>query len=65
MFGSVPRTLWERKNPPDSLNRIELATRLLWLEDRSSSRRILVDAGNGDKFDERTAAILRATVERL
>jgi glyoxylase-like metal-dependent hydrolase (beta-lactamase superfamily II) len=57
MFGSVSRTLWERKNPADSLNRIELATRLLWLEDESSSRRILVDAGNGNKFDQRTASI--------
>lgn len=62
MFGSVPRALWERKNPADDLNRIDLATRLLWIEDETSSRRILVDVGNGDKFDERTAAMFELRV---
>ena len=61
MFGSVPRTLWERKNPADESNRIELATRLLWLE--GGGRKILVDAGNGDKFDERAAEMFAIKVE--
>ena len=61
MFGSVPRMLWERKNPADESNRIELATRLLWLE--GGGRKILVDAGNGDKSDERAAEMFAIKVE--
>ena len=33
MMGSVPRVLWEKSNPPDSLNRIKLAMRCLLLDD--------------------------------
>jgi glyoxylase-like metal-dependent hydrolase (beta-lactamase superfamily II) len=48
MFGSVPKTLWSRTNPPDDRNRIPLAMRALLViyEDR----RILVDAGVGRVF---------------
>lgn len=54
MFGSVPRTLWEKRQAPDALNRILLATRLLWIEEEGAGgRRVLVDTGNGQKFDER------------
>ena len=45
MFGTVPRVLWEKTNPPDALNRIDLALRTLLAED--GERRILVDAGIG------------------
>ena len=45
MFGTVPRVLWEKTNPPDEKNRIELALRSLVAED--GERRILVDAGVG------------------
>ena len=55
MFGSVPRTMWQKRQTPDAHNRILLATRLLWIEAESdpAGPRILVDTGNGDKFDER------------
>ena len=51
MFGSVPKTLWHKRAPADEENRIELATRSLLIEDTESTRRILVDVGNGTKFD--------------
>ena len=45
MFGTVPKALWEKTNPPDEKNRIELALRCLLAE--GDGRRILVDAGIG------------------
>jgi len=47
MFGVVPKPLWSRTNPSDELNRIEMTTRCLLIE--SDERKILVDAGIGDK----------------
>ena len=45
MFGTVPKTIWEKTNPPDAFNRIELALRCLFAE--GGGRRILVAAGIG------------------
>ena len=55
MFGSVPKPLWSRLQPPDELNRIRLAMRCMLLE--GEGRRILVDDGIGDKFSARLADI--------
>ncbi len=51
MFGVVPKVLWNKTNPADDLNRINLATRSLLLV--SEDRRILVDTGIGNKNDEK------------
>ena len=51
MFGVVPRTLWEKENPPDDKNRILLALNNLLLI--GDGRIILVDTGIGTKFDEK------------
>lgn len=51
MFGVVPKVLWNKTNPADDLNRINLATRSLLLV--SEKRKILVDTGIGNKFDEK------------
>jgi glyoxylase-like metal-dependent hydrolase (beta-lactamase superfamily II) len=51
MFGVVPKTLWSRTNPADSLNRIDLAARSLLIED--GNRLILIDAGMGNKEEDR------------
>ena len=51
MFGVVPRTLWERTNPPDHDNRIKMAARSLLIEDRN--RLILIDTGMGNKQSEK------------
>lgn len=51
MFGSVPKALWDRSNPSDEQNRIQLATRSLLL--RGHGRVVLVDLGCGTKFSEK------------
>jgi glyoxylase-like metal-dependent hydrolase (beta-lactamase superfamily II) len=51
MFGVVPKTLWSRTNPADSMNRIDLAARSLLIED--GNRLILIDAGMGNKQEDR------------
>jgi len=51
MFGIIPKTLWERKMPSDELNRIQMVTRSLLLV--SKDKRILIDTGNGDKWQEK------------
>ncbi len=57
MFGSVPRPLWSRTNPPDERNRIRLAMRCLLLV--GHGRRVLVDVGLGDKPDAKFRDIFR------
>ena len=47
MFGVVPKSLWQKTNPSDSNNLIDLTARCMLIE--SGSRLILVDAGMGDK----------------
>lgn len=48
MFGTVPKVLWEKSNPPDEKNRIEMEARALLL--KSPDRKIIVDCGNGRDF---------------
>jgi glyoxylase-like metal-dependent hydrolase (beta-lactamase superfamily II) len=55
MFGVVPRTLWEKRTTPDERNRIPMAMRPLLV--RSRERLMIIDAGCGDKMDEKSAAI--------
>ena len=51
MFGVVPKSLWQKSNPSDSDNLIDLTARCMLIE--SGSRLILVDAGMGDKQSEK------------
>ena len=51
MFGVVPKSLWQKTNPSDSNNLIDLTARCMLIE--SGSRLILVDAGMGDKQSEK------------
>jgi glyoxylase-like metal-dependent hydrolase (beta-lactamase superfamily II) len=55
MFGVVPRTLWERQKPPDEKNRIRMGTNCLLIA--TGSELVLVDAGLGEKNDEKFQAI--------
>ena len=55
MFGIIPKNLWRKTNPPDDQNRIKLATRNILLE--NGERKILVDTGMGDKWDEKAKKI--------
>ncbi len=47
MFGVVPKSLWQRTNPADAHNMIDIAARCLLIED--GDRLILIDTGMGDK----------------
>lgn len=50
MFGVVPQALWHKAYAPgDDKNRIPMTARSLLI--RGGGRTILVDTGNGDKFD--------------
>lgn len=51
MFGVVPKQLWERQIPADSLNLCNWAMRCLLIED--GKRLILIDTGMGDKQPEK------------
>ncbi len=55
MFGVVPKVMWERHHPADLMNRIDLALRCLLVD--HEDRRILVDVGIGDRWDERKTGI--------
>jgi glyoxylase-like metal-dependent hydrolase (beta-lactamase superfamily II) len=61
MFGVVPRVLWEKHHPPDHKNRIEMALRSLYAE--QGDKRILVDTGLGDRWDEKGRQIF--AIERV
>ena len=49
MFGVVPRVLWQQKSPPDERNRIRLRANSLLV--RAHRKNILVETGNGTKWD--------------
>lgn len=51
MFGVVPKPLWEKTNPADANNRIEMCSRSLLVED--GDRLILIDTGMGNKQSEK------------
>lgn len=47
MMGSVPKILWEKTNPPDALNMIDLSMRCLLADDGENI--ILIETGIGHK----------------
>ena len=51
MFGVVPKSLWERTNPSDSNNMIDMASRCLLVE--NGERLLLIDTGMGSKQSEK------------
>ena len=51
MFGVVPKTLWNKTNPADSENRIDLAARSLLIE--NNDQLILIDTGMGNKQSDK------------
>lgn len=51
MFGVVPKTIWNRTNPADGNNLIDIAARCLLIED--GDQLILIDTGMGDKQSEK------------
>jgi glyoxylase-like metal-dependent hydrolase (beta-lactamase superfamily II) len=57
MFGTVPKPIWEKAIPPDELNRIPMALRIILLRDLKTKRNLLVDTGIGFKWSEKLASI--------
>ncbi|MFB9121503.1 MBL fold metallo-hydrolase [Bergeyella porcorum] len=51
MFGVVPKSLWQKTNPADDKNLIDLGMRSLLIED--GKKLILVDCGLGNKQDDK------------
>lgn len=51
MFGVVPKTIWNRTNPADENNLIDIAARCLLIED--GNRLTLIDTGMGNKQSDK------------
>ncbi|MEO6289599.1 MAG: MBL fold metallo-hydrolase [Ginsengibacter sp.] len=51
MFGVVPKSMWQKLNPPDERNLCNWSMRCLLIEEEG--RLILIDNGMGDKQDEK------------
>lgn len=51
MFGVVPKVIWQRTNPADANNLIDIAARSLLIED--GDRLILIDTGMGNKQSDK------------
>jgi len=51
MFGVVPKTMWQKLNPPDERNMCSWAMRCMLVED--GKQLILIDCGLGKKQDEK------------
>ena len=57
MFGVVPKVLWEKKSPPDEKNRIRMRANSLLV--RAAGKTIVVETGNGTKWDEKMRGIYK------
>lgn len=55
MFGVVPKVLWERKSAPDERNRIRLRANALLV--RAGGKTIVIETGNGTKWDAKLRGI--------
>ena len=62
MFGIIPKPIWERQASSDDLNRIDMVTRSLLL--CSDERKILIDTGNGTKWEEKYREIYNIDTSR-
>jgi glyoxylase-like metal-dependent hydrolase (beta-lactamase superfamily II) len=55
MFGVVPKVLWEKKSPPDEINRIRLRANSLLV--RAGRKTIVVETGNGTLWETKQRSI--------
>lgn len=65
MFGTVPKVLWEKTNPPDAQNRISMEARALLLKDSKNKKNILIDTGNGGDFIAKYGEKLGASFAKM
>jgi glyoxylase-like metal-dependent hydrolase (beta-lactamase superfamily II) len=65
MFGVIPKAMWEKRTQPDERNRILMSVRPLLIQ--AGRRRVIVDAGIGDKLGPKETEIYgldrRATLD--
>ena len=62
MMGSVPKFLWNKTNPSDSENRINLSMRCLLLDD--GKKRVLIETGIGDNYTEKFSNIFQISQKK-
>lgn len=55
MFGVVPKVFWDKKSAPDEKNRIRLRANSLLV--RAQGKTIVIETGNGTKWDAKQRAI--------
>jgi glyoxylase-like metal-dependent hydrolase (beta-lactamase superfamily II) len=55
MFGVVPKVLWQKKSQPDEQNRIRMRANSLLV--RAANKNILIETGNGTKWDPKLRSI--------
>jgi glyoxylase-like metal-dependent hydrolase (beta-lactamase superfamily II) len=55
MFGVIPKPMWEKRAKPDEVNRILMGVRPLLIQ--TGTRRVIVDAGIGDKMGPKDTVI--------
>ncbi|NOY05225.1 MAG: MBL fold metallo-hydrolase [Chlorobi bacterium] len=63
MFGVVPKNLWNRTNPADEQNRIDMAARLLLI--KRNEQTILIDTGLGYKLSDKMQKIYDVDFSRF
>jgi hypothetical protein len=63
MFGSVPKTLWERSISADEKNRIQLTCRVMVVQGHGHT--ILVDTGMGNKWTEKESEVFTPSSHSL
>ncbi len=63
MFGIIPKTLWEKEAPADEYNRIQMVTRSLLAV--SNERKIIIDTGNGDKWDDKNRSRYNIDLDKI
>jgi len=51
MFGVVPKSIWQRTNPADNNNMIDIAARCMLIED--GDKLVLIDTGMGNKQNDK------------
>lgn len=62
MFGIIPKPVWEKKVPADQSNRVNMVTRSLLLV--SDEKKILIDTGNGTKWEEKYKQIYNINTDQ-
>ena len=63
MFGIIPKVIWEKEVSADQLNRINMVTRSLLLI--GNGRNIIIDTGNGDKWDKKYKSIYNIRLDKV